>query len=202
MMVGVLTVALIAIGAVTAKQRWNDRTPYPASSMNLHLTFAVHGQTDQQAALDALAPNSGMVALASPFTQVVIGQLDFTQPPQAPPGSQYALIFIDRGTNTVAKWVESASPQVSDGGCWDGRFGNLAKRYPWLSATAPVPVNGGWTDPGSAVCFAPDSHGPITFAVPFDQGSGAVADSGHDLLIALGFVADDGHVFWAQRLAG
>jgi hypothetical protein len=29
-----------------------------------------------------------------------------------------------------------------------------------------------------------------------------VTDPSHDLLIALGFVADDGHVFWAQRLSG
>jgi hypothetical protein len=201
-LVGVLAVALIAVGAVKAKQRWNDRTPYPASAMNLHLTFAVHDQSSQQAALDALAWKGEMVAWGSPFTQVVVGQLDFTQPPHAPAGSQYALIIIDRRTGKVAKWAESAAPGRSLNTGWDSRFGNFAKRYPWLSATASIPVAGGWAFPGEAVCFDPDIHGPITFDVALDPGSPPVTDPARDLLIALGFVADNGHVFWAQQLAG
>jgi hypothetical protein len=137
--------------------------------------------------------------------QQVVGQLTFRTPANAPSDGQYALFVIERAQNQVVPHIYGSGPvgsNVSQG--WDGRFNDVAAKYPWLHMLASVrtPDGSGFTDPGMAVMFPPNTTGPISFAALLPQNSLPVTDPAQQLTVALVFIGANGHVYWATKLAG
>jgi hypothetical protein len=164
-----------------------------------------------QAAVDRLA---GPDRLTAPFVepvegqstpQQVVGQLTFRTPDNAPTGGQYALFIIDRAQGKPVASVYAIGPigtNVAQG--WDGRFNEVAAKYPWLHMLASTRTPDGleFTDPGMAVVFAPNTSGPVTFIATLDEVSLPVIDPAQQLTVALVFIGENGHIHWATKLAG
>jgi hypothetical protein len=119
--------------------------------------------------------------------------LRFTDVDRFDADGTYHLVVIDKRSNTVAP-----SLYRPDGRGSDGVLGHVPARYPWLSALASIPVNGGWTDPGTALIVPSGSPGPIGFTGSF-TGTGLTPD---DLMVALIFTGPDRQIYWADRVSG
>ncbi len=87
---------------------------------------------------------------------------------------------------------------------WDGRYNEVAAKYPWLHmlASKQTPDGFGFTDSGMAVSFAPNTPGPITFTAVLDPSSLPVTDPSQQLTVALVFIGANDRIYWATRLAG
>jgi hypothetical protein len=153
-----------------------------------------------QAALDQLAGPGRLLAPigGEASQQQVVGQLTFRTPPNAPEGGQYALFLIDRAQGRPVSMLFAVGPDgtnVAQG--WDSRYNKVAAKYPWLHMLAASQTPAGWSDPGMAVDFAPNTPGPVTFAAVLDPASPA-----QQLTVALVFIGANDHIYWATKLAG
>jgi len=186
--------------------------PYPASAISASVRMTMVTPERAQAAADRLAgPGRLSVPAPAPIegwgaTQQVVGQLTFRTPANAPSGGQYGLIVIDRASNRVVDHIYGAGPvgthEVATS--WDYHFNDVAAKYPWLHmiASQRTPDGSGFTDPGMALMFPPDTSGPITFAALLPKNSLPVTDPAQQVTVALVFVGANGHVYWATKLAG
>lgn len=211
----IATVAILAVLVVSALILRNfiaarhNRTPYAAAAVDASVRMEMVAPGQAQAVVDQLA---GPGRLTAPFVepvegeataQLVVGQLTFRTPANAPKGGQYALFIIDRGLGEPVPAVYAIGPsgtRVAQG--WDGRYNKVAAKYPWLHMLASKRAPDGFTDPGMAVDFAPDTPGPVTFAAVLDRGSLPVTDPAQQLTVALVFIGAHDHIYWATKLVG
>jgi hypothetical protein len=205
----VLVVSALAFyGVTTARSR---RAPYSAADVQASVRIQMVAPGQAQAVADRLA---GPGRLTVPFVeptdgsatpQQLVGQLTFRTPPNAPRDGQYALFIIERARNRPVSAAYGTGPvgtNVAQG--WDGRFNKVAAKYPWLHMLASVqlPDGSGFTDPGMAVIFAPNTRGPVTFTAVLDELSLPVTDPSQQLTVALVFLGANDQIYWATKLAG
>jgi hypothetical protein len=133
--------------------------------------------------------------------QQIVGRLSFEVVGRRGDNGQLVLFVIDNRLHKPLGYIEGIGPQgtnVSQG--WDGRFERLAKKYAWLHVLASQrDASGGYSDPGSALIFAPGTPGPVTFAAVLDPDATPVTDPSQDLTFVLAYVGDTQGA-WAMRL--
>ena len=211
----IATVAVLAVLVVSALVLRNfivarhNRAPYAAAAVDASVRMEMVAPGQAQAVVDQLA---GPGRLTAPFVeaaegeatpQLVVGQLTFRTPPNAPQGGQYALFVIDRAMGEPVPAIYATGPigtHVAQG--WDGRYNDVAAKYPWLRMLASKRVPEGFTDHGMAVDFAPNTPGPVTFVAVLDPVSLPVTNPAQQLTVALVFLGANGHIYWATKLAG
>lgn len=202
--IAVLILAAIAVDNVLKARR--DRAPYGADAIGAGVRLEMVSPQQAQAAADRLAGTGRLtVPIAQPGQQQVIGQLTFRTPRTAPHNGQYALFVIDRGPGKPVSQILGTGPAGTDvGQGWDSRYDRIAAKYPWLRmlAQTPAPDGSGFMDPGTALILEPNNPGPITFAALLDPDSPRITDPARQLTVALAFIASNGHVYWATKLAG
>ncbi len=204
----VLVLAVLAVRGVVASRA--NRAPYAAAAVGAVVRMEMAAPGRAQAMADRLAGPGKLVApnvepVDGQVPQQVVGQLTFRTPPDAPHDGQYALFIIDRAQNKPVPVVFATDPagtQVGQG--WDGRFDGVAAKYSWLHMLASIrtPDGSGYTDPGMAVGFPPDTRGPVTFVAALNATSLPITDPYQQLTVALIFIGENGHIHWATRLAG
>jgi hypothetical protein len=114
---------------------------------------------------------------------------------------QYSLFVIDETDDDVALDVYGlpADNSVYSRG-WDGRYNELAEKYPWFASVASTKTGSGWTDPGTTVSFNSDALArPIAFAA-WLKPNGLLLEEPERLTIALAAWDDDGGLAWAVPL--
>jgi hypothetical protein len=204
----VLVVAAFAVHTVVAR---HDRAPYAAAAVGASVRMDMVAPGRAQAMADRLAgPGRLTVPVVEPVEgqaaqQQVVGQLTFRTPHNAPQGGQYALFIIDRALGKPVTALYATGPigtNVAQG--WDGRYDEVAAKYPWLHmlASTQAPDGSGFTNPGMAVSFAPNTPGPVTFTAVLDPESLPVTDPFRQLTVALVFIGANDHIYWATKLAG
>ena len=143
---------------------WQDHPPYPARAVQA--TATVRFTTDSRFEQDANAMGlAGLTTtVGAPHRRPFIGRVDHTVPAGADNHDTYYVIVIDKRHNRLAGDLHD-----NTGGGWSSSLSNLAKRYPWLSSTAPTINAAGYSYQGSAVSATADSPDPITFAGSLDH---------------------------------
>jgi hypothetical protein len=185
-----------------------DRAPYTADAVGAAVRMQLVAPSQAQATADRLADPGRLVAPLPPegssTAQLIVGQLTFRTPPNAPADGQYALFVIDRAQHKSVSALWGAGPAGTDvGQGWDSRFNKVAAKYPWLSVLADQRTpSGDYTNSGMAVSFAPNTRGPVTFAARLDAESLPITDPSRQLTVALVFIGANDHVYWATKLAG
>lgn len=175
-LLGVVLVALI-VSAATVVRAWNRRAPYGADAMHPHITVATFDdvQTAQKAVDELVGPDRLTVPERRPGTTLVVGTLNFRVTAKARAVDQQVLFVLDpAGTPVQDIWGVAPTEDAVVSG-WDGRSGDLAQRYSWLSHLRAVPIGDGeWKDPGSALGWRAATVGPVTFvALVPDVGTAA-----------------------------
>jgi len=189
----------------------HNRAPYGAAAVRASVMMEMVAPGQAQAAVDQLAGPGRLRVPAvqsvegQPTQQLLVGQLTFRTPQNAPKRGQYALFIIDRALNQPVPELFATGPigtQVAQG--WDARYNKVAAKYPWLQmlASTPAPDGSGFTNAGMAVDFAPDTPGPVTFTAVLDPASLPVTDPAQQLTVALVFIGANDHIYWATKLAG
>lgn len=201
----VLVASAIAVTKVVTARL--DRAPYTADAVGAAVRMQLVSPNQAQAVADRLAGPGRLTAPLPPEgrpPQLIVGQLTFRTPRNAPAGGQYALFLIDRARNRPLSAVWGTGPAGTNvGQGWDGRFNKVAAKYPWLSMLADERLpSGDYTNSGTAVIFAPDTPGPVTFAAMQEPDSLPIADPSQQLTVALVFIGANDHVYWATKLAG
>lgn len=207
--VAVLLVSVLAIYSVIASR--HNRAPYAADAVGASVRMEMVAPGRAQAVVDQLAGPGRLTAPVGELVngqaaqQLVVGQLTFRTPPNAPKDGQYALFIIDRALGSPVPAVYATGPigtDVAQG--WDGRFDEVAAKYPWLHmlASTRTPDGSGFSHPGMAAQFPPDTPGPVTFTAMLDGKSLPVTDPSRQLTVALVFLGPDDQIYWATRLAG
>ncbi|HEX4728750.1 MAG TPA: hypothetical protein VH298_13180 [Jatrophihabitans sp.] len=207
----IATVAVLVALVVSAFALQNvltsrhNRAPYDAVAIGASVRMEVVAPARAQAAVDQLAGPGRLVAPigGEASQQQVVGQLTFRTPPNAPQGGQYALFLIDRALGQPVSMLFATGPDGTNvGQGWDGRYNKVAAKYPWLHMLAAIQTPDGWSDPGMAVSFAPNTPGPVTFAAVLDPASLPITDPAQQLTVALVFIGANDHIYWATKLAG
>ncbi len=173
---------------------WKDRPPYSPAAVQATATVRFTDETRFEADARALGITDLTGLVTDPDHQQFIGRVDLTTPAGVDADATYLVMVIDKRRDRVAPQLYGA-----DGGGWSGSYSDLARRYSWLSATAPASTGTGYSDPGSAVSKAADSPGPVTFVGSFSEAGGISAS---DLMVVLVLEGPDGQVYWATRVSG
>lgn len=205
----VLVVSVLALQSVIASR--HNRAPYSAAAVGATVRMEMVAPGRAQAVADQLAgPGRLGVPVVEPVKgettpQQVVGQLTFRTPPDAPRDGHYALFIIDRARGKPVAEMYATGPigtHVVQG--WHGRYHEVAAKYPWLHmlAATQLPDGLGFTDPGMAVSFAPNTPGPVTFTAVLDRLSLPVTDPSQQLTVALVFIGAKDQIYWATKLAG
>ncbi len=184
---------LVLFSAAALGVAWRrDRPPYPVSALQPSVTVRLTDEKRFDADARALGITGLRPLIGMPGTTFV-GRVDYRPPPVPAPGTLYVAV-IDKRRNRMA-------PQLFgiDGGGFNGFLTSLPRRYPWLSAMAAVPVNGGWTDPGMTVGLGAEEPGPIVFVGNFPEAAGLTVD---DLMVVLIFTGPNQQTYWAERVLG
>lgn len=132
-------------------------------------------------------------------------RLDWTSQPSLPADAWFNIVVIDPTGQDAATLAQTgpSDAQITLG--WDGRFDDLASRYPWLSAAHAVPTGGGsgaTLDP-MAVEFHPDVAGPLWFVARFPSNTAiGIAHSGDTPIVGAFLTGTDEKIWWAQQLTG
>lgn len=203
-----LVLAGLAVRGVVASRA--NRAPYAAAAVGAAVRMEMAAPGRAQAMADRLAgPGRLIVPFVHPVDgqvpQQVVGQLTFRTPPNAPHDGQYALFVIDRAQNKPVSAAYGTGPAGTNvGQGWDGRFNEVAAKYPWLHmlADTSLPDGSGFTNSGMAVSFPPDTRGPVTFVATLDALSLPITDPSRQLTVALVFIGGNDHIYWATKLAG
>lgn len=187
-------VAALVVGSVAwaSDGLWRDHPPYDPAAIRATATIRLTDFERFDDDAHALGITDLNALLDRPGDQVFIGRVDFTVPPAAQGAGTYHVVVIDERSNTIAPMLFG-----KDGGGWNGFLHQVPKKYPWLSAMAPVPVNGGWTSPGSEVSVASDATSPISFVGKFHD---TTISSPSELTVALIFTGPDQQIYWATRV--
>jgi hypothetical protein len=194
----VLLLALLSSG-VTLAQAWRHRAPYGPEALRPHASVTAY--TDAAAAqhvVDALfGPDRYVVPIDRPDAQFVIGTLSFDGPPQARDDDVHVLFVLDAFGRPVhdIMGLTSRGDAVSVG--WDGRYGQLADRYRWLSHLRSVETDQGWTDPGDSLSWRATMPGPVTFVAVVPDAGRAAGTGGATFALAL--LGND-RMQWATRI--
>ena len=195
-----VAILLLTVVGQHAWTSWRHRSSYPPEAVHASASFTVLSPRQAQAKVDELA-GPGRMSVPLRSRQEVVGQLTFTVPPNASPDDQYALFVIDNRLNQPVPDMWGVGPVgTSVGQGWDGRYGQVARKYSWLAGLAPVPLgDGNWTDPGTAVSFRGTTTSPVTFVAVLSPDAPPVTDPRSDLSIALVLLGHNGSI-WAQNL--
>jgi hypothetical protein len=191
-----LVVAALVAGSVgwAGYAWWRDRPPFSAAAAQATATvrFTDEARFEDDARALGITGLTGLVT--EPGYQQFIGRVDLATPAGTDADITYLVMVIDKLRDRV-------SPQLygTDGGGWSSSYSDLAKQYPWLSATAPAISDAGHSNPGSAVSKAASSPGPVTFVGSFAEAGGVSAS---DLMVVLVCKGPDGQVYWATRVSG
>jgi hypothetical protein len=181
--------------------------PYSADAVHARVSMQLVTGAQVQATLDQLA-GPGRLSAALPTwngpwaRHVMVGELQFDTPKNAPADGQYALFVIDNDEHRPVPGMWGVGPvgtNVAQG--WDSAYDRVAAKYDWLRPLAEIPEPGtGITNPGSAVSFAPNTRAPVTFEVMFPRASLPITQPSRQLTVALVFIGGDGNIYWATRL--
>lgn len=192
MTAAVLAVALLGVATVAGRGSHHS-APYGPTAVAASIQLTVVPVAQAQQRIDQLVGAGRLNAVVTPGPDIVVGQLLFHTPSNAPKAGQYSLFVIDNDSHQVVPGMWGIGPVGSHvGQGWDGHYPNLAKAYSWLQPLA--------VQDGSAVSFPPDARGPVTFEATLEPGSLPITDPSTQLTIALAFFAADGHIYWAEKL--
>jgi hypothetical protein len=200
-----VAVLVLGLAAFFVQRAVSDGTgtPYGSDAVDPHVQLTIVKPADAQAAVDRMAgPRRLTAPVGSWIEQEIVGRLTLRTPSNAPRHAQYVLFVIDNDAHRPVQDIYGVGPtgaQVSQG--WDGRSADIAKKYDWLAALGEIRnPDGGFSDPGAAVSWRPDTAGPVTFVAPLRRGSLPITQPARQLTVALVFLGEDGRVYWAKRL--
>lgn len=183
------TVAAIGIGV------WQDRPPYGPDQVRPVATIRL---TDKEH-LDADAAAVGITSPGHLFggkdAQTFVGRLDVTVPADRTTTGHYALIVIDKRLNRVAPQVYTKQGDGWGGG-WGG-FNDAWRRYPWLSALAPIQRGDQLSYPNAITAYLDPAERSLSFIGRFRDAAGMRL---RDLLVALVFYGPQRQVYWAVQV--
>jgi len=176
----------LLIGAVSIKHLHNVQAgvPYAASAVAGKVSVQVLPSADAAARAAQLAGRPvGVLAAQS----VVVGQLTFRTPDNAPHIGQYSLIVIDKGLRQPVSLLAGVGPSgsVIRAG-WDARYDQVLAKAG--AGSRPVRPN--------ALSFAPDTTSPVTF----EAAGRGISDPARQLTFVLAFFSVDGHLYWQTTL--
>lgn len=187
--------ALVVVSAGWAGYAWwKDRPPYSAAAVQAAASVRFTDEKRFEDDASALGITGFTTPVDQPEQQQFIGRVDHAMPAGADADDTYCVFVIDKRKDRVAPMLYDAA-----GGFWGSSLSELARRYTWLSATAPTFTDAGYSYLGSAVSKPADAPGPITFVGSFPSGSGM---SPSDLMVVLVLTGADGQIYWATRVAG
>jgi hypothetical protein len=187
--------ALVAVSAGWAGYAWwRDRPPYSAAAVKATATVRFTDEKRFEDDARALGMTGFTTLVDQPEQQQFIGRVDHAVLAGADPDDTYCVFIIDKRQDRVAPLLYNAV-----GGFWGSSLSELARRYTWLSATAPTITAAGYSYQGSAVSKPANSPGPITFVGSFPDASGM---SPSDLMVVLVLTGPDEQIYWATRVSG
>lgn len=188
--VGVAAVLIAVPLAWAVPVRLAQTPPFPPDQVHAVATVRV-------VTLDHLAEAASGLGLTGRLQQQptttssseLIGRIDIDQP--ARDGDFYMLLGIDRRTGKAVEYLYGP-----DGAEWYGEWSTvLSRRYPWLSAVAPVHTDAGYTESVMGVRLGTGVSKPLWFNTPIaDNGT----YSATDLQLVIFLVRDDQYIYWAS----
>lgn len=138
----------------------------------------------------------GLGPLAGSLPHEFVGRLDMQIPPGAKDAGTYVLVVIDARANRMSSWISGPDrPDLSTG--WNGSWGVMTERYPWLSAARGSYHDDGYIDP-LGLMMNPDAGRSVAFEGLLASDSAALSPG--DLSIALIFFGPDGQLYWATQV--
>jgi hypothetical protein len=200
---------MVVVAALLTWHFWPASTspPYPPSAVHARVSLRVVAPAHAQAEADRLT-GPGRLNVVYPVgdspKQVLLGQLSLRTPRNAPADGEYVFILIDNDRHAPLPDLYAAArePDSNVGQGWDGRYVQIAKRYPRLSAVAAPADTGsiGAVESGMAVFFTPRTHGPVTFTgvLPFDARP--VTDIANRFTAVLALFGRNESLYWATVL--
>lgn len=186
----VLSVMLVLVAgcAWVGYRQWRDRPPFPASAVHATATvrFTERSRFEQDARSIG-ADGLGAYPAGRPEDRMFVGRLAHRTPAGSGDGDFYHVIVLDKRGGRAAGLGNVISGRPS-------YLGELSERYPWLPAVAGVNDQLPWF-----VEVPANRPGPVTFA-------GGLPDAARltegDLMVVLVLLRADGHIYWAERVAG
>ncbi|GAA1404640.1 hypothetical protein ACFQZ4_28970 [Catellatospora coxensis] len=183
------TVAAIGFGV------WRDRPPYGPDQVRPVATIRL---TDDEH-LDADAAAIGVPSPGPMFggedARTFVGRLDVTVPADPTTAGSYALLVIDKRLNRVATQVYTERDGMWGGG-WGG-FDDAWRRYPWLSALAPLQQGDQLSYSNATTAYLDPAERSLPFAGRFQDAAGLRPS---DLLVALVFYGPQRQIYWSVQV--
>jgi hypothetical protein len=191
----VVVIVVIVVGVVMFRPR---PTPFPLARMQARATFTVTDAAHAQAVAHRLTGHHRLITFVVRRPQIV-GQLRFRTVATNADSGELVLFVIDNRISKPVGLIAGVAPHGADvASGWDGAYGRLAEKYPWLRSVAAVRVANGFTDPGESLSFRPMTRGPIDFTAALAPGMSPMTDPARDLSFVIAYVSDDG--VWAERV--
>lgn len=130
-------------------------------------------------------------------------RVDWT-PRELPADVRLQFVVLDPSGLDAATTLHVDPPydQVSIG--WDGRYEELATRYPWLEATGSTQDDYGNIESAMAVSFIPGTEGPRWIVARFPRNSPMGIARPSDVPVVGAFLTSDPveRIWWAEQLTG
>ncbi|MDG4764083.1 hypothetical protein O7632_08185 [Solwaraspora sp. WMMD406] len=203
--VWVVVVVLVMAGGLTGWRWWHQRSPYGPEVLVATATLRLVDQATADAAFDGQ-----QLELSGDGAQVFLGQVAWTPPPQAKPGTMLMIVVLDKRSQLMPGLISATSDRPDRVGAgFDGVLNAVEQQHPWLYGIGAREINGGLHSAGSVVTVSSLDATPVTFsfvlhpARPETPPEFAVASAPaavDDLMVALISVGPDRQVYWAQRL--
>jgi hypothetical protein len=177
LLAGLLAWALFGLRGLGGESAVQPAQPGPVTpeALDLRARTWVVPERDVAAFLEARTGRNAEFAMSAPDANAIVVRLNWT-PQQTE--ARLGVVVID-GPSQLAAQTLQTSPlvigytnlNVQYG--WDGRYGVLAERYPWLAPTADVQnPDGSVSDGASAVFFEPRDGGPMWIIARFPRDAG------------------------------
>jgi len=191
----VVVIAVIVVGVVVFRPR---PTPFPLARMQARATFTVTDADHAEAVAHRLTGRHPLITFVYRGQQLV-GQLNFRTVATTGHGGELVLFVIDNRLHSPVQLIAGVGPRGAavDSG-WEGAYGRLARKYPWLHPLAAIRVANGYRDPGMSLSFRSAQRAPVTFDAVLNRYMEPVADPASDLGFVLAYVGDEG--VWAERV--
>lgn len=183
------TIAAIGFGV------WRDRPPYGPDEVRPVATIRLTDDEHIDADAAAIGMPSPGPMLGGQDVQTFVGRLDVNGPADPTTAGSYGLLVIDKRLNRVATQVYTERDGGWGGG-WGG-FDDAWRRYPWLSALAPIERGDQLIHSNAITAYLDPAERSLPFVGRFRDAAGLRAS---DLLVALVFYGPQRQIYWAVQV--
>jgi hypothetical protein len=200
LVVGPLLALGLVWGGVALVRGANHPTPFPLARMQARASFTVVTDTARAQRVSDRLAGRGRVPVILGQRPHLVGQLRFRTVGTPADGGELVLFVIDNRLHKPLRHLDGAGPRGEPfGEGWEGDYGRLATKYPWLRPLAAIRhADGSYSDPGAALSFRVTTKAPVTFAGILDPDAPPLTDPAHDLSFVVAYVGRQG--VWAQRI--